>query len=894
MKRSILAISVFVFLMGAAFAQIPRTISYQGVLTDANGNSVRDGNVALKFRLYEAANGGTPIWEETQSVNIVKGLFNAILGSATPLNVPFDKPYWLGITVENGTELSPRIALTASPYSLNSHSTIVEPQPGQGLTIRDASGAVTHQIRADGNVTHSGIGIFRGGIVVGDTIIVPPDTLGAGTPVLNKGSNAADLPAIGFQGGGTDIGVFGFSLGKGRGLVGQSQSGAGVHGISETAPGVVGNSKNNFGVYGKAENFHGVFGDSEKFSGVRGVSRSAINGGVSGYNGSGGLAIHANGTVKIDNVPLAPDQNRFLVWDGDNIVKFRTGAFNGVLNNIPLRILNAIGLEVFRVNPDGSSYHRGLEEFASGITITGTGSGILFPDGTKQITAGGGAFDGTLVNKTLLLKDAAGNEVFRVYPDGTSFHKGVETFDDDVLFKGTGAKGAKLVDANGQTIAGFGRLDLGTGQRIGVYGKAEKPGDLAGAFEGDVDVHGEIYASSFHIVNDNGDTLMNFNADGTSYHSGLETFAGGILARGKALLGEDFIFVGAKNLNETTQALKNAGRTTGPNVLFFAKDSTGEDTAGLFSSVSGERPSVYAEKRAPGSNFSAASAMNEHLQSLNQITAQAKENLSPNFSQFINQQNLPSIWGVTSMADNEAVLGQNSSTTSTAAAIRGVHVGRGVGVVGQIANSASTAPAVWGLTNGIGSGVSSTVTGSGTGLLVDHNGATGHHAVFRRNNVNQIRFDLTGKGFFNGGTQTGGADVAEAFEVEGTVQQYEPGDVLVISINADRKLEKSAAPYSTLVAGVYATKPGVLLTERSIDDPHDDTVPLGVVGVIPTKVCGENGPIRRGDMLVTSSLSGHAMKGTERERMLGAVVGKALENFDGDGRGVIRVLVNVK
>lgn len=903
MKRSILTITVFVLMTGAIFAQIPRTMSYQGVLTDANGNAVPDGSVTMKFRLYEAATGGTAIWEETQSVSVVKGLFNTILGSITPLNLPFDKPYWLGITVGSGTELAPRIALAASPYSLNSHSTIVEPQPGQGITIRDKSGVTTHQISAEGNVTHSGTGTFRGGIVVGDTIVVPPDTTGAGTASLNKGATAADLPAIGIQAGGTDIGMHGFSLGGGRGVVGQSKSGAGVHGISETGPGVVGNAKNNFGVYGKAENFHGVFGDSEKFDGVRGVSRSAVRAGVSGYNGSGGPgiiaqgnpAVHANGTVKIDNVPLAPDQNRFLVWDGDNIVKFRTTAFNGVLNNTALSILNAGGVEVFRVNPDGSSFHRGHEEFFSGLTITGAGSGISFPDGTKQTTASSGStFDGTLLNKALILKDAAGNEVFRVNPDGTSFHKGVETFEDDVLFKGTGAKGAKLVDANGQTIAGFGRVDLDTGQRIGVYGKAEKPGDLAGVFDGNVDVDGEIYANSFHLVNDAGDTLTNFNSDGTSFHSGLETFKGGILARGKALLGEDFVFVGAKNFMETSLALKNAGKAAGPNVLFFAKDSTGEDTAGLFSSVSGERPSVYAEKRAPGSNFSAAAAMNEHLQNLNQITAQTKANLSPDLAQFLSQQNLPSIWGVTSMTDNEAVLGQNSSTTSTSAAMRGVHVGRGVGVAGQISNSASTAPAVWGLTNGVGTGVASTVTGNGTGMLVDHNGTTGHHAVFRRNGANQIRFDLTGKGFFNGGTQTGGADVAEAFEVEGMVQQYEPGDVLVISTEADRKLEKSSAPYSTLVAGVYATKPGVLLTERSLDDPHDDTVPLGIVGVIPTKVCGENGPIRRGDLLVTSSLSGHAMKGTERERMLGAVLGKALENFDGEGKGVIKVLVNVK
>jgi hypothetical protein len=31
------------------------------------------------------------------------------------------------------------------------------------------------------------------------------------------------------------------------------------------------------------------------------------------------------------------------------------------------------------------------------------------------------------------------------------------------------------------------------------------------------------------------------------------------------------------------------------------------------------------------------------------------------------------------------------------------------------------------------------------------------------------------------------------------------------------RLKKSSQPYSTLVAGVYATKPGVLLTEENID-----------------------------------------------------------------------------
>ena len=75
-------------------------------------------------------------------------------------------------------------------------------------------------------------------------------------------------------------------------------------------------------------------------------------------------------------------------------------------------------------------------------------------------------------------------------------------------------------------------------------------------------------------------------------------------------------------------------------------------------------------------------------------------------------------------------------------------------------------------------------------------------------------------------------------------------------------------------------------------------VPLGVIGVIPTKVCGENGPIKRGDLLVTSSVKGHAMKAISKNGdgvfPSGAILGKALENFDGNGKGLIKVLVNVK
>jgi hypothetical protein len=174
--------------------------------------------------------------------------------------------------------------------------------------------------------------------------------------------------------------------------------------------------------------------------------------------------------------------------------------------------------------------------------------------------------------------------------------------------------------------------------------------------------------------------------------------------------------------------------------------------------------------------------------------------------------------------------------------------------------------------------------------------SNGSIALFKSGNpgtVNVARINSAGRGFFNGGTQNSGADVAESFDVNGHISEYEMGDVLVISTTSDRTVERSQEAYSTLVAGVYATKPGVLLTEAGIDDDISHQVPLGVVGVIPTKVCNEGGEIHRGDLLVTSSRPGYAMKADLDRLKPGQAIGKALEELK-VSEGKIKVLVNVK
>jgi hypothetical protein len=177
-------------------------------------------------------------------------------------------------------------------------------------------------------------------------------------------------------------------------------------------------------------------------------------------------------------------------------------------------------------------------------------------------------------------------------------------------------------------------------------------------------------------------------------------------------------------------------------------------------------------------------------------------------------------------------------------------------------------------------------TNPGAKLEVDGNvkltAGSGASITFADNSVQTTAWN----GVLNGG------DYAEDMRATGMKEKYEPGDVLALAEGDNADVQKSVEPYSTMVAGIYATKPGVVGRREEVAKSADN-VPMAMVGVVPTKVSAENGPIRKGDLLVTASMSGYAMKGTDRNRMLGAVLGKAMGSLD-SGTGVIEVLVTLQ
>ncbi len=106
----------------ASNAVVPPFTKFSGNLTDINGKPVT-GVTGVTFSLYKDAEGGVPLWIETQNVHADKnGHYTIDLGASKSQGLPSDlfssgQARWIGVQAQGQSE-KPRVLLMSVPYAL--------------------------------------------------------------------------------------------------------------------------------------------------------------------------------------------------------------------------------------------------------------------------------------------------------------------------------------------------------------------------------------------------------------------------------------------------------------------------------------------------------------------------------------------------------------------------------------------------------------------------------------------------------------------------------------------------------------------------------------------------------------------------------------------------------
>ena len=155
--------------------------------------------------------------------------------------------------------------------------------------------------------------------------------------------------------------------------------------------------------------------------------------------------------------------------------------------------------------------------------------------------------------------------------------------------------------------------------------------------------------------------------------------------------------------------------------------------------------------------------------------------------------------------------------------------------------------------------------------------------------ANRLESGLTmGDGFKMHGTATT-AEYADLAELYASDSDYEPGTVL--KIGGEAEVTQTTIEYCPEVFGVVSSNPAYLMNSAA----EGTTVAVALEGRVPCKVMGE---VRKGQRLIASTEPGVARAVTDYEKEVGMdwfrVVGRALENKDTLGVGLVEIVVGVK
>lgn len=217
---------------GQANPNPPERLTFQGYLTDGNGNAL--GNTAPKnydviFRIWNSDSSTAAadrLWTEQQTVTVDKGYFSVLLGEgssigesrpalSTAISGPDASDRYVGITVKgigpNGTDsdILPRLRLLSSPYAFLAAKAVtamaVDGTAVSSGTVPDARLSSNVALRNGGN-TLNGNQVVNGAVRVSgaNVLEVGADVAGKNAAAGTIGYQTYTAGALDIVGAGTD------------------------------------------------------------------------------------------------------------------------------------------------------------------------------------------------------------------------------------------------------------------------------------------------------------------------------------------------------------------------------------------------------------------------------------------------------------------------------------------------------------------------------------------------------------------------------------------------------------------------------------------------------------------------------------------------------------------